>query len=569
MFTQLPDKIDEFTHWTWMQIRPFYVDLEQRPLNPMTLTAWLRDWTKLGNLLHEWQSRLYVATTQDTTNNEAEIALNQFMADIYPHMATAENNLKQRLLESGLQPEGLEIALEQMHVDAELFTEANIPLAADSVKLNQRYNKIIGTQTVSWQGQEMTLTQLATELHTPNRAYREQGWRLMAERRLQDRQALNELWREMHPLRQQIAHNAGYADYRAYVWREKKRFAYSPEDAEIFQKAILSVAVPAASRVYNRYAQRLGVDHLRPWDVVADLSPYSLPALRPFSDINEFADISTHIFHQVDPVLGHHFQTMRQENMLDLPNRKGKAPGAYCAYYPTTQRPFIFMNSVGTGEDVRTLLHEAGHAFHGFAITPLPYYQQKRSPMEFSEVASMAMELLATPYLARDNGGFFTQEEVAQWRTNHLEKIILFWPYMAVVDAFQHWAYTHEEGSEPTACDAKWAMLWHQYIPDIDFSGFEDVMMTGWHRKQHIFRAPFYYIEYGLAQLGALQVWRNALHDQSRAVAAYRQALALGGTRPLPELYATANTRFALDETIMKEMIALLEEQLRVLEEAV
>jgi oligoendopeptidase F len=191
-----------------------------------------------------------VATTQDTTSSEAETALNQFMAEIFPHVQTAENNLKQRLLQSGLQPEGLEMPLLKMHVDAELFTETNIPLAAESIKLNQRYNKIIGTQTVDWEGEELTLTQLATRLQTPDRDLRAEGWQRMAERRLQDRQTLNELWREMYPLRQRIAHNAGYADYRAYAWREKKRFDYSPEDAAVFHKAILAVAVPAASRVY-------------------------------------------------------------------------------------------------------------------------------------------------------------------------------------------------------------------------------------------------------------------------------------------------------------------------------
>jgi oligoendopeptidase F len=433
---------------------------------------------------------------------------------------------------------------------------------AELIKRAQKYNKTIGTQTVQWQDEELTLTQLATHLQTPDRAVRQQGWQMMAERRLQDRAGLNDLWRQLFALRQQMAHNAGYDDFRAFTWQQKGRFDYSPQDAETFHQAILEVGVPAANRVYERYRQHLGVERLRPWDVTADVFIYDLPALRPFRDIHELTAVSSRIFHQVDPVLGECFDIMRQDDMLDLPNRKGKGPGAYCAYYPVTQRPFIFMNSVGTGDDIRTILHEAGHAFHNFARGALPYRQQKSSPMEFSEVASMAMELLATPYITKDNGGFFTPPESKQWRQHHLEKIILFWPYMAVVDGFQHWAYTHKDGSNPLACDAKWAELWQQYLPAIDFSGYEEVMMTGWHRKQHIFRAPFYYIEYGLAQLGALQVWRNALSDQAGAVAAYRQALALGGTRPLPDLYAAANTRFAFDHTIMSEMIQLLEEQL-------
>jgi oligoendopeptidase F len=360
-----------------------------------------------------------------------------------------------------------------------------------------------------------------------------------------------------------MAGNAGYDDFRQYQWRQKHRFAYSPEDAATFQQAIAEVGVPAASRVYQRYRRRLGVTQLRPWDVKADVFPFNLPAIRPFADTNELEARAALIFHQVDPVLGNYFNIMRQEALLDLPNRKGKAPGAYCTNYPTRKRPFIFMNSVGSGEDVRTMLHEAGHAFHNFERNNLPYQPQKASPMEFSEVASMAMELLAIPYLPQERGGFFSTEELTRWQNGLLEKIILFWPYMAIVDAFQHWAYTHpKQGIQPDACDAKWAELWQRYIPDIDFSGFEDVMVTGWQRKQHIFRSPFYYIEYGLAQLGALQVWRNALTDQPQAVQAYRQALALGGTRPLPQLYSAAGVRFAFDQTIMKEMIQLLEDQL-------
>jgi oligoendopeptidase F len=254
---------------------------------------------------------------------------------------------------------------------------------------------------------------------------------------------------------------------------------------------------------------------------------------------------------------------MCQESLLDMPNRKGKAPGAYCTNFPASERPFIFMNSTGTGADIRTLFHEAGHAFHNFERNKLTYQPQKASPMEFNEVASMAMELLTVPYITQNKDGFFTKEEAASWFVGHLEKIILFWPYMAVVDAFQHWAYLHIDKAVNAAnCDAKWQELWQIYLPQIDFSGYEDVLVTGWHRKQHIFRAPFYYIEYGLAQLGALQIWRNALNDQARAVENYRQALALGGTKPLPALYQTANVQFAYDHNMVGQMIDLLESEI-------
>jgi oligoendopeptidase F len=258
-----------------------------------------------------------------------------------------------------------------------------------------------------------------------------------------------------------------------------------------------------------------------------------------------------------------HFQTMRQESLLDLENRKGKAPGAFCTSFATLQRPFVFMNAVGLSTDVRTLLHECGHAFHVFERTQLPYHHQWRSGMEFNEVASMAMELLATPYLAKEEGGFYSPADAAKAIDEQLERIILFWPYMAVVDAFQHWVYeNHNAASNPARCDARWAELWNRFMPGVDWTGLEEEAMTGWHRKLHIHRYPFYYVEYGLAQLGSVQVWRNALHDQAGAVAAYRRALSLGGTVPLPALYAAAGAKFAFDAETLRMAVELCESRM-------
>jgi oligoendopeptidase F len=317
--------------------------------------------------------------------------------------------------------------------------------------------------------------------------------------------------------------------------------------------------VPAATRVYAKARQRLGVETLRPWDLDLDLYPLSLPALHPFKDVEELMSKSAAIFRHVDPQLGEYYATLRREDLLDLDNRKGKAPGGYCTEFPITQRPFIFMNSVGVRDDVRTMLHESGHAFHVFETNHLPYLQQLAVTMEFAEVASMAMELLAAPYLSDKHGGFYTGDDYKRDRVEHLERIILFWPYMAIVDAFQHWVYTQPEGKDPRACDAKWAELWRRFMPGVDWSGLDDAMMTGWHRKQHIHRSPFYYVEYGLAQLGAVQVWRNALIDQAHALGAYRKALSLGATKALPELYATAGAKFAFDAGTLREAVTLIE----------
>jgi oligoendopeptidase F len=279
--------------------------------------------------------------------------------------------------------------------------------------------------------------------------------------------------------------------------------------------------------------------------------------------MDELNEKTQAVFDQVDPYLGAYFKTMRDEGLLDLDNRKGKAPGGYCTYYAVAKRPFIFMNSVGLHDDVQTLLHEGGHAFHAFEGSNLPYNHQEEVPMEFAEVASMGMELLAAPYLTADKGGFYSAKDAARARIEHLEGIIKFWPYMAVVDAFQHWVYANiEDAHDPDQCDAKWAELWDRFMKGIDFTGLEDIKETGWHRKLHIYQVPFYYIEYGLAQLGAVQLFGNALKDQARAVSDYRRALALGGTVSLPELFTTAGVKFAFDAETLGTAVALLESTL-------
>ncbi len=483
----------------------------------------------------------------NTADAEAEKNYHAFLGEVYPQVETAEQELKQKLLNSGLEPAGFEIPLRNMRAEAALFRETNLPLLLENRKLGSQYNKIIGAQSVAWEGQDLTLQQMRPVAQDADRVVRERAWRLASERWLADRSAINELWTKLVPLRRQIALNADCADYREYRWRELQRFDYTPDDCATFQAAIEEVVVPAATRIYAKARQRLGVDSLRPWDCDQDRDPLNFPTLKPFQTVDELTTKAGLIFQHVDPQLGEYYATMQREGLLDLGNRKGKAPGAYCTEFPVQQRPYVFANAVGVRGDVRTILHESGHAFHVFESNHLPYMQQQQVPMEFAEVASMSMELLAAPYLSKEFGGFYTEPEAARDRIEHLERIILFWPYMATVDAFQQWAHTHPEGADPDACDAKWLELQRRFMPGLDWSGLEAEMMTGWHRKQHIHRSPFYYVEYGLAQLGAVQVWRNALTDQAASLANYRQALSRGGTQSLPDLFATAGARFAFD----------------------
>jgi oligoendopeptidase F len=346
------------------------------------------------------------------------------------------------------------------------------------------------------------------------------------------------------------------------------RLDYTPEDCLQFQEAIEQVVVPAAARVYERYRLRLGVAALRPWDLDQDLYPILFPPFPALPDTEGLKAIAQRIFGKVDPQLQAYFKILRSEELLDLDNRKGKAPGAYCIFFPVTRRPFLFMNAAGLSDDIRTLLHESGHAFHNFERSRLPYSQQRNPGLEFSEVASMAMELLASPYLAEKKGGPYPDAEVRRFRTAHLEHILLFWPYMAIVDAFQHVVYRNpDRAADPNYCDALWCELRQRYIPAMDWSGLEDDAMTGWHRKAHIFRYPFYYVEYGLAQLGAVQVWRNSLSDPAGALARYRYALSLGGTQTLPELYAAAGANFAFDAGALSEAVDLIEQTIENLDQ--
>lgn len=553
----LPNTLQEFSGWSWTKIEPFFRELEARAISAQNVNTWLADWTQLNDLLDETHTRLYVATSVDTTDKAAEERLHKFLDDIEPKAQAASQKLKQKLLESKLEPKDFAIPLRNIRAEAALFRDKNLPLLTQEEKLSLEYDKIVGAQTVEWQGKELTISQLRPIYLDPDRATREHAWRLGSSRQLTDRPALNVLWGKFMELRRQIASNADCANYREFKWRELLRFDYTPDNCKSFHQAIEQAIVPAAQRIYARRRKQLGVETLRPWDL--DVDPLNRAPLKPFQQVDELESKSESIFHRVDPELGEYFAIMRREKLLDLDNRKGKAPGGYCTNFAAAKRPFIFMNAVGLHVDVQTILHESGHAFHDFERNRLPYHQQRRVTSEFAEVASMTMELLASPYLDSADG-FYSRSDAARARIEHLEKNILFWPYMAVVDAFQHWVYeNHAAAMDPGNCDKKWSEQWNRFMRGIDISGLEVDIASGWHRKLHIFLVPFYYVEYGLAQLGAVQVWGNALKNQADAVKSYRHALALGGTAGIPKLFETAGAKFAFDAKTMSEAVGLME----------
>ena len=554
--------------WDWVQFEPHYTALEKVELTKETISDWLKNWTVVSDVRDELYNRLYVATSVNTADANAQDRFDHFMEKIYPQAMAAEQKLKEILLASGLIVPDFEIPLRNMHAEAEIYREENLQLLVEEEKLGIVHDQVMGAQTVKWKGEEKTTRQMEVVLREIDRETRRKGWELLAERQLADRDVINQQWVKYMGLREKIAANADLPDYRSYRWQILMRFDYTPNDCRTFHDAIEQAVVPAAQRMAERRMKALGIDSLHYYDLFVDLS--GKPPLKPFSSVREMIDKASAIFHHVLPQFGAYFDQMDTEGLLDLDNRKNKAAGGYCTDFSYAKRPFIFANAVGIHDDIQMLLHEGGHSFHAFELFNLPYFQQRNEsaiPMEFAEVASMAMEYLTSPYLSKEFGGFYSEADAARAQVDHIETDLRFWAYMAIVDAFQHWVYENPvDGKDPDKCDAAWEALEKRFRPYIDWSGYEDVMMTGWQRKDHIHQAPFYYVEYGLALLGAVQIWRNALENQEKAVNAYRRALALGGTIPLPQLFKTAGARFAFDVDTLQEAVSLMESTILTLE---
>ncbi|CAN5380730.1 MAG: M3 family oligoendopeptidase [Chloroflexia bacterium] len=562
--SNLPASPETFSDATWDDIAPYYESLAERPLSNDNVEPWLQEWSTLDELVFEAASMSGVAYTTNTADSDAEAAYLRFTSDISPRVKEQQVKLSKRLIELGYSRDDLDTMLRRFQNQIDLYRDANLPLQSEIAKLNARYQKITGGMTVDWDGDEKTLPQLQPFLLDNDRDVRERAFRLGAQPYIDARDELATLFDAQYAVRAKIAANAGFDNYRDYIFHEKNRFDYTPEDCESFHNAVEQTVVPAVERIHERRRQQMGLEELRPWDT--DVDPEGRPALKPFTDVAEFVERAVGIFGKVDPTLGGYFDQMAEKRLLDLESRKGKAPGGYCTSFPHRGLPFIFMNSVGVGGDVRTLLHEAGHAFHVFEAHEQPLMWQRHPGSEMAEVASMSMELLTAPYLAREDGGYYSSADASRARIEHLEGILEILPHIASVDAFQHWIYTSEEGDDASARDAAWLKIRSRFEPGIDWSGLDAERVARWYRQLHIFLYPFYYIEYGIAQLGALQVWRNSLNDPVQATADYRQALALGATKSLPDLFDTAGAKLVFDAETMGELVTLVEEQIAELE---
>ena len=562
----LPQSPQELADATWSTLLPYFEGIAAAPLDQHTVANWLATWSRLEELVTEAASLSLIASTCDTSDSSKEAAYLRFSSEIMPLAEEQSVRLARRLVESGLAPEGLETVLERFRTSILLFRDANVPLFAELEALGAQYQKITGGMTAEWEGERKPLPQLSPFLQHIDRTVRERAYRASVGPYLETRDELASLFDEMYARRQQVAVNAGFANFRDYIFPAKFRFDYTPEDCVRFHEAVEATVVPAVARSMSERQRRLRLDRLRPWDLA--VNPYRAETLRPYSEPGDLPRIAQRMFQRLDPELGADFQRMISERLLDLESRTGKAPGGYCDTLQARGRPFIFMNASGVLEDVTTLLHEAGHAFHAFAAHRQRFIWQRHPGSEAAELASMSMELLAGAWLGRPVG-FLTPEDARRAQLEHLEDILTSLTHIASVDAFQHWIYVSGSGHERAARDAEWLRIRSRFEPGVDWSDLEQERVARWYRQLHVFLYPFYYIEYGIAQLGALQVWRNSLADPGGAVGAYRRFLELGATRSLPELYAGAGARLIFDRTRMAELVDLVEGKATELRDAI
>ena len=554
----------DFDPSDFVNIEPRLRQLEEREIDSArALQRWLMDFSQLAEAVDECGTRRSIDYSRHTNDEALEAAYMHFVEQIQPKLRPWYFKLQQKFVASphrdALTGSMFELLGRQWQSDVELFHPRNISLLTDATKLSKEYDKLCGAMLVEYRGKQHTLQQMAVFQEEINRDVRQQTWRLSTERRLADRDAIDTIFDKLLKLRHQIAANADLDGYRDYIWRDRYRFDYTPNDCLRFGDAVAETCVPLIARLDEQRRGLLGVDTLRPWDLAVDV--HQRPPLRPFAQeqIDDFVQKTHAVFKRISPDLADQFASLRQDEHLDLDSRPHKKPGGSLEWLELTRQPFIFMNAAGLQRDVETLLHEAGHAFHFLAARHEELLFARHAALEFDEVASMSMELLGC-----DHFDVFYDDAVDAARAKRLllEGIVRLLPWVATIDGFQHWLYTHP-GHDLAARTAAWRELLDRfYSPVVDYSGLEDTRDAMWHRQLHLFSYPFYYIEYGIAQLGALQVWLNYQNDPQGTLRQLLDAFALAGTRPLPQLYEAAGIRFAFDKATLQPLLDAVQEEL-------
>jgi oligoendopeptidase F len=524
------------------------------------LERFLADRSELETALAHRKVILYIEMTCHTDDPDKAGRYKNFIETVQAAVKLLADRLDRKYLQErarfALDARRYEVYDRDTKADVELFRDENVPLQTKDDLLAQDYQTLYGAMMVSFEGREYTLDQMWKFLEEPDRPRRESAWRAAAERRLRDQDRADEIFDAMIAVRTQIAKNAGFANYRDFKFREYHRFDYTPQSCRQFHEAVEKRVVPVLADLYRKRKTQMGLASLRPWDLEAD--PQGRPPLKPFETIEEYVGRARKIFGRLDPQLGGQFQEMIDLGLLDLASRRGKAPGGYQEVLWEARKPFIFGNVVGSDNDLRLILHEGGHAFHSYACADQPLLHYHHPPIEFCEVASMSMELFASFHLDL----FYNASDVRRSRRIHLEQIVRLLTWVAVIDAYQHWLYEHQGHSRDQRRGA-WLEI-HQRFGGglIDWTGLDRQRAALWQRQLHLFIAPLYYIEYGIAQLGALGLWLEARKDLPSALGRYRRALALGGSRPLPELFAAAGLEFDFSEKTLGPLIEAVQDEL-------
>jgi oligoendopeptidase F len=552
----------DFNMTDWEGLAPFFQNLLERDISTRPLLEqWLKDQSELEAAVSEEACWRQIRMTCDTENKTLEEAFNYFCLQIQPKIQPYADALNKKLVNAPaakeLDQQKYFTYLRSVRKSIDLFREENIPLQAETAVLQQQFGQITGAMTITVNGDEYTLQQAGKFLESHDRNLREEVYKKIQERRLQDKDKLDELYDKLVVLRDTEARNAGFESYSDYRFKELGRFDYTKEECFKFHEAVKQHVLPLVNKIYRKKRAQLGVEKLRPWDL--DAEPEGTAPLHPFRTSGEMLDKSIECFNQLDPFFGRCLTKMRELDHLDLESRKGKAPGGYNCPLAESGAPFIFMNAAGQMHDVTTMVHEGGHAVHSFLAHPLELNGFKEYPMEIAEVASMSMELFSMDHW---DTFFDDKADLLRAKDHQLERVITIFPWIAIIDKFQHWIYAHPAHTHAERTQA-WNDILNEFKDDsIDYDGLEAYRSNAWQRQLHLFEVPFYYIEYGIAQLGAIGMWMQYKQNKEKALANYCNALSLGGTKTLPELYNAAGLVFDFSPEKIKILMTFVEKEM-------
>ena len=552
----------EFMVTDWQNLEPYFKDLLDRNIDSKDrLEKWLHDLSELEAVVSEDACWRQIKMTCDTEDKTLEEAFNFYCIELQPNIQPYADALNKKLVNHPLTKE-LDTKqyftyLRSVRKNIELFREENIPLQSELAVMQQQFGVISAKMTVTINGEEYTLQQAAKFFHHSDRNLREEAYRKIQERRLQDTKSLNNLYSNLLEKRNKEAQNAGFENYRDYRFKELGRFDYTKQDCFDFHEAVKQHVMPLVNMIYQKKKEKLGLDNLRPWDLEAE--PAGTTALQPFTTGKELIDLSIECFSKLRPFFGDCLAKMNSIKHLDLESRMGKAPGGYNCPLAESGAPFIFMNAAGQMQDLITMVHEGGHAIHSFLAHPLPLTGFKEYPMEIAEVASMSMELFSMECWEV----FFSDaDQLKRAREYQLERVITIFPWIAIVDKFQHWIYEH-----PVHSNQERTTEWNKILTEfsdtvVDYSGLEKFRSNLWQKQLHLFEVPFYYIEYGIAQLGAIGMWKQFKLNKEEALNNYCNALSLGGTKTLPQLFETAGLKFDFSPNTIKELMDFVKQEM-------